>query len=236
MAAIDDRALMAIRAEAVPVDTAAHLVQDTDLVIEGDAEAQQALRFSIFHLISTAHPTNDAVSVGARGFSGISYFLHVLDPHDALIAVLRFVLAAEAVEVVVDHGGVVTRDADRRAPAAAAAVEAAYNDDLLTMRLRTPFAVPSLTTARSASSLRRRGSRKLEKQEPERSLGMASSRLPTGVSRLRGWPSLQHSGLYAETEVQAVHEATWPIRDSFPQQVPGHDRAPGQSERGWTLV
>ncbi len=62
--------------------------RDADLVIEGDAEAQQALRFSIFHLISTAHPTNDAVSVGARGLSGMSYFLHVF--WDTEIFVLPF--------------------------------------------------------------------------------------------------------------------------------------------------
>jgi len=116
------------------------------------------------------------------------------------------------------------------------ALWAQSGDDLLTMRVRTPFALPSLMTARSASSLRRRGSRKLEKQEPERSLGMASSRLPTGVSRLRAWQSLWCISLYAETKYQAAHETTWPIRDSFPQQVPGHDRAPGQSERGCTLV
>ena len=62
--------------------------RDADLVIEGDAAAQQALRFSIFHLISTAHPTNDAVSVGARGLSGMSYFLHVF--WDTEIFVLPF--------------------------------------------------------------------------------------------------------------------------------------------------
>ena len=51
--------------------------RDADLVVEGDDEAQRALRFSIFHLISTAHPTNDRVSIGARGLGGMSYFLHV---------------------------------------------------------------------------------------------------------------------------------------------------------------
>ena len=51
--------------------------RDADLVIEGDDEAQRALRFSIFHLIGTGHPTNDRVSIGARGLGGMSYFLHV---------------------------------------------------------------------------------------------------------------------------------------------------------------
>ncbi len=51
--------------------------RDADLVVEGDDAAQRALRFSIFHLIATGHPTNDRVSIGARGLGGMSYFLHV---------------------------------------------------------------------------------------------------------------------------------------------------------------
>ena len=62
--------------------------RDADLVVEGDADDQQALRFSIFHMISTAHPTNDTVSVGARGLGGMSYFLHVF--WDTEIFVLPF--------------------------------------------------------------------------------------------------------------------------------------------------
>ncbi len=62
--------------------------RDADLVVEGDDDDQQALRFSIFHMISTAHPTNDSVSVGARGLSGMSYFLHVF--WDTEIFVLPF--------------------------------------------------------------------------------------------------------------------------------------------------
>jgi len=50
---------------------------DADLVVDGDPGDQQALRFSIYHMISTAHPTKDTVSVGARGLGGMSYFLHV---------------------------------------------------------------------------------------------------------------------------------------------------------------
>ena len=62
--------------------------RDADLVVEGDDKAQRALRFSIFHLISTAHPTNDRVSIGARGLGGMSYFLHVF--WDTEIFVLPF--------------------------------------------------------------------------------------------------------------------------------------------------
>jgi kojibiose phosphorylase len=62
--------------------------RDADLVVDGDADDQQALRFSIFHMISTAHPTKDTVSVGARGLGGMSYFLHVF--WDCEIFVLPF--------------------------------------------------------------------------------------------------------------------------------------------------
>ena len=62
--------------------------RDSDLVIDGDASDQEALRFSIYHMISTAHPTKDTVSVGARGLGGMSYFLHVF--WDTEIFVLPF--------------------------------------------------------------------------------------------------------------------------------------------------
>ncbi len=62
--------------------------RDADLVVDGDAVDQEALRFSIYHMISTAHPTKDTVSVGARGLGGMSYFLHVF--WDTEIFVLPF--------------------------------------------------------------------------------------------------------------------------------------------------
>ncbi len=62
--------------------------RDADLVVSGDAPDQEALRFSIFHMISSAHPSKDTVSVGARGLSGMSYFLHVF--WDTEIFVLPF--------------------------------------------------------------------------------------------------------------------------------------------------
>jgi trehalose/maltose hydrolase-like predicted phosphorylase len=62
--------------------------RDSDVTIEGDPVAQEALRFSIYHLIGTAHPEKDRVSVGARGLHGLSYFLHVF--WDTEIFVLPF--------------------------------------------------------------------------------------------------------------------------------------------------
>jgi kojibiose phosphorylase len=48
-----------------------------DVKVEGDAEAQRALRFAAYHLISAANPENEYVSVGARGLTGEAYWGHV---------------------------------------------------------------------------------------------------------------------------------------------------------------
>src|SRR5271163_654720 len=49
----------------------------SDVVIEGDDEVQQALRFAVYHLTSAANPEDERVSVGARGLTGDAYFGHV---------------------------------------------------------------------------------------------------------------------------------------------------------------
>ena len=49
----------------------------SDVVIEGDDEAQQALRFAEYHLTIAANPEDELVSVGARGLTGDAYFGHV---------------------------------------------------------------------------------------------------------------------------------------------------------------
>jgi trehalose/maltose hydrolase-like predicted phosphorylase len=46
--------------------------------IEGDEEAQRALRFATYHLIAAANPTDEHVSIGARGLTGEAYRGHVL--------------------------------------------------------------------------------------------------------------------------------------------------------------
>jgi trehalose/maltose hydrolase-like predicted phosphorylase len=49
----------------------------SDVVIEGDDEVQQALRFAVYHLTSAANPEDEHVSVGARALTGDAYFGHV---------------------------------------------------------------------------------------------------------------------------------------------------------------
>lgn len=49
----------------------------SDVEVDGDDEAQQALRFAIYHLNSAANPKDEHVSVGARALTGEAYMGHV---------------------------------------------------------------------------------------------------------------------------------------------------------------
>jgi trehalose/maltose hydrolase-like predicted phosphorylase len=51
------------------------LVSDID--VQGDAAAAQALRFAVYHLNSAANPDDERVSIGARALTGDSYLGHV---------------------------------------------------------------------------------------------------------------------------------------------------------------
>jgi trehalose/maltose hydrolase-like predicted phosphorylase len=48
-----------------------------DVVLEGDDEMQQAVRFAVYHLTSAANPDDESGSIGARGLTGDAYFGHV---------------------------------------------------------------------------------------------------------------------------------------------------------------
>jgi len=51
--------------------------QASDITIDGDPDAQRALRFALYHLNSAADPANDRVSIGARALTGDDYRGHV---------------------------------------------------------------------------------------------------------------------------------------------------------------
>ena len=51
--------------------------QAADVAVEGDPEAQRALRFATYHLIGAANPEDAYVSVGARALTGDAYKGHV---------------------------------------------------------------------------------------------------------------------------------------------------------------
>jgi len=63
----------------------------SDVIIEGDDEVQEAVRFAIYHLTSAANPEDERVSVGARGLTGDAYFGHVF--WDTEIYLLPFYVA-----------------------------------------------------------------------------------------------------------------------------------------------
>jgi trehalose/maltose hydrolase-like predicted phosphorylase len=63
---------------------------DADVRIEGDAELQRAVRFSLFHLIASVPDAGEA-AVGARGLSGPAYRGHVF--WDSDVFVLPFLAA-----------------------------------------------------------------------------------------------------------------------------------------------
>lgn len=50
---------------------------EANVVIEGDDEVQQAVRFAVYHLTSAANPEDDRVSIGARALTGDAYLGHV---------------------------------------------------------------------------------------------------------------------------------------------------------------
>ncbi len=58
------------------------------MVIEGDPAAQEAMRFALYHLISTANPHDERVSIPARALTGDAYMGHVF--WDTEIFVLPF--------------------------------------------------------------------------------------------------------------------------------------------------
>jgi transposase-like protein len=51
--------------------------QCSDVEVDGDTDAQQALQFAIYHLNSAANPGDERVSIGARALTGDDYHGHV---------------------------------------------------------------------------------------------------------------------------------------------------------------
>jgi trehalose/maltose hydrolase-like predicted phosphorylase len=49
----------------------------SDVEVDGDADAQLALRFALYHLNSAANPADEHVSIGARALTGDDYHGHV---------------------------------------------------------------------------------------------------------------------------------------------------------------
>lgn len=76
--------------------------EDADVVIEGDDEAQLAVRFALFHLMGSVADSGEA-AVGARGLSGPAYRGHVF--WDGDVFVLPFLAAThpQAARAMVEY-------------------------------------------------------------------------------------------------------------------------------------
>jgi trehalose/maltose hydrolase-like predicted phosphorylase len=59
--------------------------EDSDVVIGGDPETQRAMRFALYHLISSGDPDSDLASIGARGLTGPGYRGHVFWDTDVFV-------------------------------------------------------------------------------------------------------------------------------------------------------
>ena len=68
----------------------------SDIIIEGDDDAQKAVRFAAYHLISAANPEDERVSIGARALTGDSISATSLGYRGLPAAVLHTHLAGAA--------------------------------------------------------------------------------------------------------------------------------------------
>jgi hypothetical protein len=99
-----------------------------------------------------------------------------------------------------------------------------------TLRVDTPLTYASWTTATSACSLRRRGSRKPGKYDPERSLGMASSIDPPGCPRPApdrhcAGPPGRRCALYRQPQRPRSPRPPSAAQPATPRPGPAHRRA-----------
>ena len=56
-----------------------------DIGVDGDDQAQRALRFALYHLISAANPEDEHTSIGARALTGDAYLGHVFWDTDIFV-------------------------------------------------------------------------------------------------------------------------------------------------------
>ncbi|MFZ5479541.1 MAG: glycosyl hydrolase family 65 protein [Myxococcota bacterium] len=66
--------------------------RDAEIEVAGDPEAERALRFAAYHLLSAANPGDPRVSIGARTLTGPAYLGHVF--WDTEVYMLPFFCAA----------------------------------------------------------------------------------------------------------------------------------------------
>jgi trehalose/maltose hydrolase-like predicted phosphorylase len=70
------------------VDAWQHYWQTSDIIIEGDDKAQQAIRYNVYQLRISASPDDSRYSIAAKGLTGFGYRGHIF--HDTEIFMLPF--------------------------------------------------------------------------------------------------------------------------------------------------
>lgn len=75
---------------------------DADIEVVGDAEAQLAIRFALFHLLSSAAP-GDESAVGARGLTGLAYAGHVFWDTDVYVLPALAAVAPAAARSILEY-------------------------------------------------------------------------------------------------------------------------------------
>jgi trehalose/maltose hydrolase-like predicted phosphorylase len=89
---------------------------DADIVIEGDDELQQGVRFALFHLMASVATSGEA-AVGARGLSGPAYGGHVFWDSDVFVLPFHAATNPASARAILEYR-------IRRLPAARAAAHA----------------------------------------------------------------------------------------------------------------
>src|SRR5437016_1928477 len=62
--------------------------QCSDIIIEGDDKAQQAIRYNLYQLRISVNPGDSRFSIAAKGLTGFGYHGHVF--HDTVVYMLRY--------------------------------------------------------------------------------------------------------------------------------------------------
>lgn len=75
----------------------------SDVEIGGDAAAQRALRFALYHLNSAANPDDPAVSIGARGLTGDDYQGHAFWDTEAFLLAFYTLTWPEAARALLTY-------------------------------------------------------------------------------------------------------------------------------------
>jgi trehalose/maltose hydrolase-like predicted phosphorylase len=75
---------------------------DADIEVVGDPEAQLAIRFALFHLLSSAAP-GDESPVGARGLTGLAYAGHVFWDTDVYVLPALAAVAPAAARSILEY-------------------------------------------------------------------------------------------------------------------------------------